>query len=87
MDLSGDIVDSFNEGLVPLTNGTGEVGSLGAGANLVAVGILEETGCARPVASSSSSSVYKVSKDFTVNLKSNLLGENEVSSTYASRLW
>ena len=76
VNLCRNIIDCLNEGLVPFGNGTSEVRSLGGCTNFAPVNVNKETWSTRPVACTSSCTVNEVSKDLTVNLKSDLLRED-----------
>jgi len=76
VNLCRNIVDGLNESLIPLRDSACEVWSSSTSTNLGTISVYKETWSTRPVASLSSCTVNEVSKDLTVNLKSNLLGEN-----------
>ena len=77
MDLRRHVINGLDQSLIPFANRTGEVRSSRRCANFsTSCAVHEETWGARPVERSSSSTRDKISKDLTIDLKSNLLGEN-----------
>ena len=74
VDLSGYVIDGFDQSLIPFADSTGEVrGSRSSTKFSTSFLVHEQAGRSTPVVGSSRCSTHKITKNLSIDLKSNLL--------------